>query len=186
MKKKVMALAAGGFVLAALAGAVLTLPGIGNGGAALAQAAAAEAPQRIETTVYDTWTVTCRDLADKKNACTAVLRVADNDSGNVVLVWAVGKDASNKLTAVIQAPTGVQLEPGLMLKVGKAAGRKFGYVACSQRQCDASAPVDAAFLKEIAGGEETTATITLIDGRTAEFKFQLKGSAAALKQVTGG
>lgn len=188
MKKKVLAVAVGGTAMAALAAGFLLLPGVGNEGAALAQnqnAAGASTPQRIETTVHDSWTVTCRDVADKKNACTAVLRVADNQSGNVVLVWAVGKDQADKLTAVIQTPTGIQITPGVALKVGNAAARKLAYATCSPRQCEATLPADAAFIKEVTAGVEATATITLLDGRTAEFKFPLAGSAAALKQVTG-
>lgn len=188
MKNKVLAVAAGGVAVAALAGGMLLLPGVGEEGQARAQnqnAAAATAPQRIETTVHDSWTVTCRDLADKKNACTAVLRVADNQSSSVVLIWAVGKDQSDKLTSVIQTPTGVQIEPGVGLKIGNGADRKLAYATCSPRQCDATLPADAAFVKEVTAGIEATATITLVDGRTAEFKFPLKGSAAALKQVTG-
>lgn len=187
MKKKIMAVATGGAAMTMLAGGLLLLPGVGENGLALAQNqnAAGAAPQRIETTVHDSWTVTCRDLVDKKNACTAVLRVADNQSGNVVLIWALGKDQSDKLTAVIQTPTGVQIGPGVALKIGGAAARKLAYASCSPRQCDATLPADAAFLKEVATGAEATATITLVDGRTAEFKFPLNGSAAAIKQVTG-
>lgn len=184
MKKKVMVLAAGGVAAAALVGGLLVLPGIGSKGRALAQNSGA-APQRIETTVHDSWTVTCRDAADKKNACTAVLRVTDNQSGNVVLIWAVGKDQSDKLTAVIQTPTGVQIAPGVALKIGNGNSRKLAYASCSPRQCDATLPADAAFLKEVTAGTEATATITLVDGRSAEFKFPLAGSAAALKQVIG-
>lgn len=188
MKNKILAVAAGAAAVAALAGGLLLLPGVGEDGLALAQnpaPAVPSAPQRIETTVHDSWTVTCRDVADKKNACTAVLRVADNQSGNVVLIWAVGKDQSDKLTSVIQTPTGIQIEPGVGLKVGNGNSRKLAYASCSPRQCDATLPADAAFLKEVTAGTEATATITLLDGRTAEFKFPLSGSAAALKQVTG-
>ncbi|MGV6875132.1 invasion associated locus B family protein [Pseudochelatococcus sp. B33] len=190
MKKKVMAVVSGGATMAVLAGGVLFLPGVGEDGLALAQnqnaaGSAASVPQRIETTVHDSWTVTCRDQADKKTACTAVLRVADNQSGNVVLIWAFGKDQSDKLTAVIQTPTGVQIEPGVALKIGNGTARKLAYATCSPRQCDATLPADAAFLKEVSVGAEATATITLVDGRTAEFKFPLNGSAAALRQVTG-
>ncbi|MFT0891704.1 invasion associated locus B family protein [Pseudochelatococcus sp. G4_1912] len=191
MKKNVVAMAVAGISLAAVAGAALVFPGFGGEGAAKAQTqtqtapANAEAqPQRIETTVHESWTVTCQDTADKKNTCTAVLRVADNQSGNVVLVWAIGKDMSGKLTAVMQTPTGVQLAPGVILKVGKGADRKLTYATCSPRQCDATAPFDAAFLKDVNAAEEATAVITLIDGRAAEFKFPLKGSASALKLVT--
>ncbi|MFD2248755.1 invasion protein IalB [Pseudochelatococcus lubricantis] len=188
--KKMVVMALAGISLVAVAGGMLVLSGIGGVGAALAQKAAAgdatpSAPQRIETTVYDSWTVTCQDVADKKNACTAVLRVADNQSGNIVLVWAIGKDTSDKLTAVIQTPTGVQIGAGVALKVGKAAERKLAYAACSPRQCDATTSADAGFLKDVTASDEATATITLIDGRTAEFKFSLKGAAAALKQVAG-
>ncbi|MGI6246028.1 MAG: invasion associated locus B family protein [Pseudochelatococcus sp.] len=185
--KKIAACAPASLAGPALATGLFIAAGAGGHGAALAQKpeAAASAPRRIETTIHDSWTVTCRDLAEKKNDCTAVLRVADNQSGNVVLVWAVGKDASDKLTAVIQTPTGIRIGAGVVLKIGKAADRKLAYATCSPRQCDATAPANAGFLKELAAGEEATATITLIDGRTAEFRFSLKGSAAALKQVAG-
>lgn len=175
MKKNIVAMAVAGFSLMAMSGVAQ----------AQTQSAPAEAqPQRVETTVHESWTVTCQDTAEKKNTCTAVLRVADNQSGNVVLVWAVGKDTNGKLTAVMQTPTGVQLAPGVVVKVGKGADRKLTYATCSPRQCDATAPFDASFQKDVNAAEEATAVITLIDGRTAEFKFPLKGSASALKLVT--
>ncbi|MBB3809236.1 invasion associated locus B family protein [Pseudochelatococcus contaminans] len=187
MNDLVKTLTAGAAAVVAFAGGLLLPAGIGGGYAAAQDqnAAAPTTPQRVETTVYNAWTVTCRDLEDKKNDCAAMLRVADKDSGNIVLVWVVGKDQANKLTSVIQTPTGVQLAPGVSLKVGSAAARKLAYTACSPNQCDATLPADAPFVKEVTAGAEATATITLIDGRTAEFKFPLDGSAAALKRVAG-
>lgn len=176
MKKSIVAIAVAGLSLAAIAS---TAQAQSQGQAA----PAAAQPQRVETTVHDSWTVTCQDTAEKKNICTAVLRVADNQSGNVVLFWAIGKDVNGKLTAVMQTPTGVQLAPGVVLKLGKT-DRKMTYVTCSPRQCEATAPFDASFHKELNAAEEATAVITLMDGRTAEFKFPLKGSASALKLVT--
>lgn len=176
MKKQMIALALG----TAVVGATPVI--------ALAQQAAPaqeSKPRRIETTVFDSWTVTCGENEAGKKNCNAVLRVIDNESGNVVLVWLVAKDANNKLASAMQTPTGIQLANGVSLKLGAAAARKLAYVNCMPNHCEAVAPLDAAFLKEINAATEASATITLVDGRTAEFKFPLKGATEAIKLING-
>jgi len=141
-----------------------------------------EGPQRTETIVYDAWTVTCRDTvgAKTKKACSATLQVIDQEHRQVVFVWIIGRTAEGKLMTLLQTPTGVQIQPGVELKVENGAVRKLNYVACEPGRCEASTAMDDSMVKEIVAGTKATATIYATDGRGINFNMQIAGASKAI------
>jgi invasion protein IalB len=132
-------------------------------------------PQRIETVIYDSWRVICRDIVGvkgKKN-CSAMLQVVEPKQKQVVFTWVLGYDNKGTLTAVFQTPVGVQLLRGLELKLGTAQARKVSFITCSSRVCEAvtmSAPT-------------AVATAYAMNGRGVQFNINMKGFDKAIEAL---
>jgi len=149
------------------------------------QPAGPSGPQRIETVIYDSWRVICRDVVgvkDKKN-CTAILQVAEPKQKRVVFTWVLGYDNKGTLTAVFQTPVGVQLLRGLELKLGQAQVRKVSYITCSSRVCEAVTPMNAVLLKEAMTSKTATATAYAMNGRGVQFNMNMKGFDKAIEAL---
>jgi len=149
------------------------------------QPAGPSGPQRIETVIYDSWRVICRDVVgvkDKKN-CTAILQVAEPKQKRVVFTWVLGYDNKGTLTAVFQTPVGVQLLRGLELKLGQAQVRRVSYITCSSRICEAVTPMNAVLLKEAMASKTATATAYAMNGRGVQFSINMKGFDKAIEAL---
>lgn len=66
--------------------------------------------------------------------------------------------AEGKSTLVIQTPTGIDLAPGVMLKIGDAAPRHLNYVSCEPALCSAALPMDEALTREVADSSKASAS----------------------------
>lgn len=145
-------------------------------------------PPRVDTSVFDQWTVVCQtppDLAAKRN-CSAVLKVVDPNRHQVVLAWVLARTPEGKIAAVIQAPTGVQVQRGLTLKLGDAGpARVIPFASCEPQNCEVDQVLDDANLRELEAAPQAVATIVAKDGRGIQFTMPLKGVDRALAAVRG-
>jgi invasion protein IalB len=146
------------------------------------EAAAPASPPRTETVTYDSWTVTCRDTVDAKTkkVCSGMLQIADQKSGQVLLVWIIGRNTEGALLSVLRSPTGVLVQNGVELKIGGGAVRKLSYTSCDARQCEASVPMDEALSRDASAAQEAVITIYVSDGRGVSFNVPLKGADKAI------
>jgi invasion protein IalB len=99
----------------------------------------------------------------------------------------VGRNAQGVLTANLQTPSGgiafgggrqlnaVQIQKGMELKLGDAQVRKLGFVACAPGVCQASGPMDDAFVRELMAAAEATITIYNQGGQAINFQVPQKG-----------
>jgi invasion protein IalB len=144
----------------------------------------AAAPMRMETTVYDRWTVTCQEVvgAEAKKTCSAALRVVDKEQ-KLVILWEIAQAKDGKIRAVMQTPTGVMVQKGVDLKVGEAQIGKFDYAACVPQNCEATGPMDDPVIKKIEKASEMMVTIHAKDGRDVHFKFPVAGIDKAIAAV---
>ena len=152
--------------------------------AAPAQPAAPAGPVRVETFLQDSWTVSCQEMATgPKKTCSATLQVVD-DKRQVLFGWVIGKTPEGVLTGVFQTPTGTLVQRGVELKIGNATTpRKANYVACTNQRCEASLPLDDAFIKEASASPTALAAVYLVDGRTVNYKLNTKGFDKAVAAI---
>ena len=153
-------------------------------GAASAQApASAPTPPAVpqitktETTKVDNWLLTCVEFANpaNKRACSVKSQIVQEKTNNVVFIWEIGPNSERKIISLIQVPTGVLIEPGIELHVGKAAPRKFGYTSCEPNRCTSVFPVDEKLVKEIAANPKVEAVIKAVNGSTLTFQIDAAG-----------
>lgn len=138
---------------------------------------------RTETTTFDRWIVTCREVPGKQpKACSAALRVVQQNQ-QLIILWEIGRGNDGVVRSVVQTPTGVFVQKGVDMKVGDAVVGKLDYVACVPQNCEANGVLDDALGKKIGGAEEVTFTIHAKDGRDVNFKFPVKGFDKALAAV---
>lgn len=143
-------------------------------------------PVRTEILNFENWAVTCREFAEtpKKRNCAAQLQVSQQGGGNVVLVWTVGPNEENKIVGLLQTPTGVSIAPGVELKLGSAAPRKFPFATCDTGRCTALVPIDPAIVREMTATPNAEVTVHAPNGAGVQFSFAVKGFDKAYAELT--
>ena len=153
------------------------------------KAAAPEPPKirRTETIVDDNWTVTCTqtDQSGAKRQCAAVLKIVETDKNGgqrVVFTWVIGRQ-EGKLVSAISVPTGVQIPPGMEVKVGEKEPRKLAYSICQPDHCEAVLPLEEPALKSLSAAPTTEITIHAVNGAAAKFTVNMKGFVQAMADL---
>lgn len=144
-------------------------------------------PVRTETVTYENWIVTCRERVEKasKKVCAATLKVSDAQSKRDVLVWQLGQDAAGAPTVALGVPFGVRVKDGVTLTLENGKPRKVDYVTCERAGCEAAAPLDAAFAKELLAARQATIVFTLSNGQAVNLKVPLNGIEKVLPALKG-
>jgi invasion protein IalB len=134
-------------------------------------------PQKREEIVYGAWTLTCASPAQGAGVktCNAVLRIREQKSGRAVLGWMVARTDTGGLASIIETPTGVQIDPGLDLTLGKGAVRKLSYQWCDPQRCQARIDMDPAFVKELSGAGTARLRMVAKDGKAVNLGFGTEG-----------
>jgi invasion protein IalB len=162
-------------------------------GAAAAAPAEAPAPAtpaepvakivRTERLAFDNWTVTCAysDQAAAKPVCSALTQVAEKSANGprVIFNWWIG-DQDSKRVSVLSSPTGVMIAPGVEMKIGTGAAKKYGYTQCAPQRCDTMIPMDAAIVAELKKAPTTEVNIVGIGGKNVKLTVTMKGIDQAL------
>jgi invasion protein IalB len=164
--------------------------------AAPAAPAAPTGPVRTETTTFDTWTVTCREVVGgkAKKTCAAQMTLArvENNQRQVFGAWVIGRNNEGALFTVLQTPIfrtqtsspGILISKGVEFKLGNGAVRKIDYVACEPQRCEASIPMDDAMVKEAVGAPNASITLYNKDGTALTINVpSIKGIDKALAAV---
>ncbi len=155
--------------------------------------AAQSEPRRVETTVYDSWVVTCQDNVGgtAKRTCLASMRVM-NQNRKVLLNWQLGSNQEGHYVAAIHVPSGLPVKKdnqvvrsailvgnGVELKFGNAAARRLNYVSCGPQQCVAEGPIDDAFVREALANSKATITVYTPAG-AVPYDLEIKGIDKAI------
>lgn len=154
-----------------------------------AQASTSAAAQsRTEILTYDNWTVTCRDGRDpkEKRVCSAQLDIyqdAGNGQRRVVFSWLMGLNKDNQLTTALRFLPGISIVPGVELKFADKTPRRVPIVSCEPAACEATTPMDDAFMREGSQVIQAEAVVTAADGRQVTFTINMKGFAQAVAAI---
>ena len=112
---------------------------------AAARAGRAAKIRRAETIVDDNWTVTCAqtDQADQARVLGGAEDRPDRQvrRQRVMFTWVIGHQ-DGKLASAISVPSGVQIPPGMEIKIGDKESRKVGYSICVPDHCEALLPLE--------------------------------------------
>jgi invasion protein IalB len=147
-----------------------------NTGQAAQAAAPPQVPTRTEILNFENWAVTCNEFTDPKaKRCSALLQILQQNTSQVVFTWTVAMDDRKQLVAVMQTPTGVVIQPGVELRIGKLPAQKIPFASCDTGRCVASATVDANLLREMTTSPTAEAVIQGSGGNTVQFNIQMKG-----------
>ena len=143
--------------------------------------------RRTETIVDDNWTVTCvvADQVGAKPQCSALLRITQtdkNDAQRVVFSWVLGRQ-EGKLMSAISVPSGLQIPPGVEIKIGDKETRKLGFSICQPDHCEALLPLDDAVVKSLSAAPTTEISVHAVNGAVAKFMVSMKGFAQALADL---
>lgn len=144
---------------------------------------------RTEILPFDNWTVTCRDFASggPARSCQMSLELVQQQQGGAsqpLLNWTLRMPVAGRAPATLITPTGVQIAPGVEVRLGKAGARSIAYTACDAR-CSASFTFDEAWAKEADGADTAEVVIVSAAGKPVHVTVPLAGFGkawAALKK----
>jgi len=143
-------------------------------------------PTRTEILNFDNWRVTCQDFAEgkRRHICIAALQLIQSNNNQTILTWTLAAEDDGHWMMVLQVPTGVQLSPGVEVKLAKAATRTIPYASCETNHCTASAALDAGFSRELASSTDAVVTVRALNGNNVQFTIPLKGYDKAYAAAT--
>lgn len=134
-----------------------------------------EAKNDIETTTFGHWTLSCRKDAANGKECSAVNRVVEQKSGQVIFIWMLGKDREQNVVSYFQTPTGVIVSEGIRLVFGEGDAQKVDFRACDNRRCDGSIRMDDILIKKVLASKELPIQIVSSAGHNLLFKLDNSG-----------
>ena len=146
----------------------------------------AQPPERVETTNFDNWILTCREFVEgpKKRNCAMTVSVRKTDTNRVILSWTIRQGDNGQMISVIETLPGISIAPGIQLKLEKAAAaKKFPIEACEPNWCSASMPMDKAFIREIAASSKVTVVVTYSAGQPFTSEFPINGFEKAYSKM---
>jgi invasion protein IalB len=134
-------------------------------------------PTRTEILNFENWVVTCNEFAEgpKTRVCSALLRILQQNTNQVVFSWTLAMDTNKQLITVMETPTGVAIPPGVELRIGKSPARKIPFASCDSGRCVATATMDANLLREMTTSSTAEAVIQGSQGNAVQFNIQMKG-----------
>lgn len=168
------------FVLPVLVFAALPITPLAG---AWAENAGSSPSERVETTTYGGWTVSCSEIvrAHARKTCSGAFRVAAQN-GQVLLVWLIGLDKDGKLASVIRIPTAIGIKDNKTgavtsgLLIPKGADLKFGaaahhlaYSTCAPQWCEAFAQMDDSFIKDASATPTAALTVYVASGAALNY-----------------
>jgi invasion protein IalB len=154
---------------------------------------APSSPRHVETTEYDSWSVTCEDAAaGGAKQCVGSLRVRNQN--RMLLDWQIGSNPDGRWVTAVHIPSGLAVKQGdktvggpilvangVELKFGSGPARRLNFVSCGPRQCLAEAAIDDGFTKEAVANAGGKATITVhTAGGDIPFEVPIKGIDKAI------
>lgn len=144
-----------------------------------AQPPAETAPAtRTETTNFDNWILSCRELVDgpKKRSCAMTVAVRKSDTNRTVLSWTIRPNESGQLVSVIETLPGISIAPGIQLKLEmSAAARKVPIEICEPNWCSGTLAMDKSFIQETVASSKVSVIVTSSNGQPFTFEFPIKG-----------
>jgi invasion protein IalB len=163
-----------------------------------AQTAVSAPSERVETTTYGGWTVSCSQIlqARARKTCSAVFRVA-TQNGQVLLVWLIGLDNQGKLASVIRVPlalgikdtktgavaTGLLVAKGAELELGRVV-HHLAYSTCAPQWCEAFTQMDDSFIKNASSAASAAVIVYVATGAAINYNaLSIKGIDKVLVSV---
>jgi len=164
-----------------------------------AGAPASPAPQRVETTKYDSWVVVCQEGgAAAKKVCAASLRAMgpDQNARQPLLTWELGSNKDGHFVTIFHVPPAIGIKKdnrvaggpilipnGVELKFGNGAARRISYLWCGPQQCVAEALIDDAFVKEALANTKATVTVYTFGGEAIPLELPITGIDKAISST---
>jgi invasion protein IalB len=88
-----------------------------------------------------------------------------------------------KLASAISVPSGIQIPPGMEIKIGDKEARKVGFSICMPDHCEALLPLEDTVVKSLSAAPTTEITVRAVNGADAKFTVNMKGFVQALADL---
>jgi invasion protein IalB len=151
--------------------------------------------QRVVTTKYDSWVVTCVESVSgaAKKTCTAQLKAMNQNRREILMDWQIGLNKDGHFVTAFYVPPSLAIkhnnqtvggplliQNGLELKFGNGPARRINYIWCGPKQCFAEALIDDAFVKEANASTVATITVHTAGGAAIPMQIPIKGIDKAI------
>jgi invasion protein IalB len=112
--------------------------------------------------------------------CFIEQRLGSQETSALVALWRISKAADGTLSSYWQVRTGLQLTPGLRLRLGGGQVVRIPFSACGARFCVATAKLEADLVERLRTAVTLGLGLTLMDGKAVAYQFATNGFREAL------
>lgn len=142
----------------------------------------------MEVKQFQDWAVRCGQIQEGSAEACEMLQQRLDDQGQTVLAIVVGKvPSSGKPGMLIILPLGIELPPGVALKVGQEDEVPARIRRCVRHGCEVELLLDANVLTLLKKGTEANVLFQIVGDqgqpRTVGVPFSLLGFTAALNEI---
>jgi invasion protein IalB len=137
---------------------------------------------KTEVINNDHWITVCRytDSALRQRTCGTSVRVTEQNTNRLLLVFSVFRDGQRQLQGVLIVPTGVMIAPGASLAIDGGPETRRAFTACEPADCVAALPVDQTMIERLRKATTGIVHFTLQNGKVQSVSFPMGGFAQAL------
>jgi invasion protein IalB len=134
---------------------------------------------------FGNWTLRCKTMAaDAARRCEMVQMLGDNETGQDVLLVAVGyPEGQTRPVAWIILPLGVLLPPGIGLKIDQSEPKGLPFRHCDTGGCATPWPLAETDIAALKQGSELMVIFKNIEGKSLGLPVSLSGFTAAFSRL---
>lgn len=133
------------------------------------------------STAYDDWRIACPAANIKQAHCEAVTEVTDPSTDQPLARVTITTDQNNKAIMGFTMPSGVALEAGMGVQIGKDPIKVYQYDTCNASGCIAMTPFDGKFATALKNADNTRVMFATLDGKPVGAPISMKGYDAAFR-----
>jgi invasion protein IalB len=138
-------------------------------------------PEANLSVAYDDWRVACPPASIKQAHCELVSDAVDPTTQNPLARVTVTLDQHDKPIIGFTMPSGVALEAGMGVQIGKDPLKVYQYNTCNTGGCIAMTPFDDKFSDAFKNADNTRVMFATLEGRPVGAPLSMKGYGTALK-----
>jgi invasion protein IalB len=142
---------------------------------------------RTEIVVDDNWTVTCTETEppNPRRRCSGELKIIQPDSNpqRVVFTWVIFAQDGKPVSVLAMTP-GLQIPPGVQIKIGDRELKKVDFSICQPDHCQAMVSMDDALVKDLSAAQTSDVIVIGANGAPIKFTVNMKGFDQAYAAAT--
>jgi invasion protein IalB len=138
------------------------------------------ASMNMTKTVFDGWSLLCRDWPGNERRCVLFIAVADPSMKQVLLTFSVARTPKGMPVLIVDTPPGVVLDEGVTVTPGTAESVKLAIRSCGPRRCRAIAELGPSLQAALSSADTTSVSYVRSNNQQSSYDLPTRGFRDAI------